>query len=82
MSPGRRRMKTERGRAVLLAEFGPERLYRLADSSALPLRVYGQGKAGQILLAGRDHELSTSLNMEGIPRPLAPWDGSDSLLGC
>lgn len=71
-------MKTEGGRAVLLAEFGSERLYRLADSSAL-LRIYGHGKAG-VALAGRDYELSSSLDVEGIPRPLAPWDGGDSLL--
>ncbi|GEM_PF-2380174 len=63
---------------ILLAQCGPERLYRLADSSVL-LRVYGQGKAGQIL-AGRDHELSSFLNIVGIPRPLSPWDGGDSLV--
>jgi predicted ATPase/signal transduction histidine kinase len=71
-------VKTEGGRAVLLAEFGSERLFRLADSSAL-LRIYGHGKAG-VALAGRDYELSSSLDVEGIPRPLAPWGGGDSLL--
>lgn len=71
-------MTRDRGRGgVLLAQCGPERLYRLDDSSAL-LRVYGQGKAGQIL-AARDHELSSFLNIVGIPRPLASWDGGDSL---